>query len=68
MRAGSKPQTIGGGFLAKSKSDREFVASKTFGTKREATEWLARERAPLAGGVDPRLRLMSERIQPRRPK
>ncbi len=36
------------------KSGRVNVASKVFDTKREATAWLARERAALAGGVDPR--------------
>jgi integrase len=30
------------------------VASKTFDTKREAEQWLARERAALARGIDPR--------------
>lgn len=43
-----------GRYTAKLKVGRIFVASKTFGTKREATAWLARERAALAGGVDPR--------------
>ena len=47
-------KTRSGRFTAKLKSGRQFVASKTFDTKREATEWLARERAALAGGVDPR--------------
>lgn len=36
------------------KSGREQVGSRTFNTKREATAWVARERAALAGGVDPR--------------
>lgn len=36
------------------KNGRAYVASKNFDTKREAEEWLARERAALAGGVDPR--------------
>lgn len=30
------------------------MASKTFNTKREADEWLARERAALVRGIDPR--------------
>lgn len=41
-----------GRYRAKLKSGRQFVASKTFDTKREATAWLTRERAALAGGVD----------------
>ena len=36
------------------KSGRQQVASRTFDTRREATAWVARERAALAGGVDPR--------------
>lgn len=36
------------------KSGRQQVASKTFDTRREALAWVARERAALAGGVDPR--------------
>jgi integrase len=47
-------KTRGGRFTAKLKSGREFVASKTFDSRREASAWLARERAALAGGVDPR--------------
>lgn len=47
-------KTPGGRFRARLKSGRQFVASRTFDTKREASEWLARERAALAGGVDPR--------------
>ena len=41
-------KTRSGRFAAKLKSGRQFVASKTFDTKREATEWLARERLWLA--------------------
>lgn len=41
-------------FTAKLKSGREFVASRTFDTRREAAVWLSRERAALAGGIDPR--------------
>jgi hypothetical protein len=47
-------KTRGGRYAAKLKSGREFVASKTFDTKREAAAWLARERAALSGGIDPR--------------
>ena len=43
-----------GRFRARLKSGRTYVASRTFDTKREAQAWLARERAALAGGVDPR--------------
>lgn len=43
-----------GQFCAVLKSGREFVGSKTFKTRREAQAWLVRERAALAGGVDPR--------------
>ena len=47
-------RTKSGRFTAKLKSGRHFVASNTFDTKREANDWLARERAALSGGVDPR--------------
>lgn len=47
-------RTPNGRFRARLKSGRQFVASRTFDTKREASDWLARERASLAGGVDPR--------------
>jgi len=43
-----------GRFNAVLKSGREYVASGTFGTRKEARDWLARERSSLAGGVDPR--------------
>lgn len=43
-----------GRFRAKLKSGRIDVASRVFDTRREAVAWLARERAALAGGVDPR--------------
>ena len=43
-----------GRFRAKLKSGRIDVASKVFDTQREAKAWLARERAALDGGVDPR--------------
>ncbi|MGL5862720.1 MAG: tyrosine-type recombinase/integrase, partial [Phycicoccus sp.] len=43
-----------GRFRAKLKSGRVDVASKVFDTRREAKAWLDRERAALAGGVDPR--------------
>lgn len=47
-------KTPSGRFRAKLKSGRQFIESKTFDTKREANAWLARERAALAGGIDPR--------------
>ena len=43
-----------GRFRARLKSGRAYVAGRTFDTKREAQSWLDRERAALAGGVDPR--------------
>lgn len=43
-----------GRWHARLKSGRQYVAGKTFDTKREALAWLARERAALAGGIDPR--------------
>lgn len=43
-----------GRWHARLKSGRQYVAGKTFDTKREASAWLARERAALAGGIDPR--------------
>lgn len=43
-----------GRFRAVLKSGREYVAGRTFDTRREAQAWLAREKAGLAGGVDPR--------------
>lgn len=36
------------------KNRRQYVSGKTFDTKREAEAWLAREKAALAGGTDPR--------------
>jgi integrase len=47
-------QTPSGRWRARLKHGREGVASRTFDTKREAVAWLLRERASLAGGVDPR--------------
>lgn len=47
-------KTPSGRYVAKLKSGREYVASKVFDTKREANAWLARERAAMAGGIDPR--------------
>lgn len=41
-------------FQAVLKSGREHVAAKTFDTRRQAEDWLARERASLRGGTDPR--------------
>jgi integrase len=43
-----------GRFRARLKSGRTNVASKTFDTKREAEQWLSRERAALVRGIDPR--------------
>ena len=43
-----------GKWYAVLKSGRTYVAGKTFATRREAQAWLTRERASLAGGVDPR--------------
>lgn len=43
-----------GRFRAVLKVGRQYVAGRTFDTKREAQSWLLRERAALAGGVDPR--------------
>ncbi|HEY9409638.1 MAG TPA: tyrosine-type recombinase/integrase [Jiangellaceae bacterium] len=50
----SVSKTENGRFRAKLKSGRVDVASKVFDTRREANAWLDRERAALAGGVDPR--------------
>lgn len=47
------------------KPGRAYVAGKTFNTRREASAWLERERAALAGGVDPRAgRVTVERLLP----
>src|SRR5215217_9019328 len=43
-----------GRFYAVLKSGRSYIAGRTFDTKRAAQAWLARERAALVGGVDPR--------------
>lgn len=43
-----------GRFRAVLKVGRTYVAGRTFDTKREAQSWLARERAALTGGIDPR--------------
>lgn len=43
-----------GRWHARLKSGREYVVGKTFDTRRDAQAWLARERAALAGGIDPR--------------
>jgi integrase len=43
-----------GRFRAVLKVGRNYVAGKTFDTRREAQAWLTRERAAIAGGVDPR--------------
>src|SRR4051812_5418996 len=43
-----------GRWHARLKSGRPYVAAKTFDKRRDAQAWLTRERAALAGGVDPR--------------
>lgn len=43
-----------GRWHARLKSGRQYVAGKTFDTRREAQAWLARERAAISGGIDPR--------------
>jgi integrase len=43
-----------GRWHARLKSGRQYVAGKTFDTRRDAQAWLARERAAIAGGIDPR--------------
>ena len=43
-----------GRWFAELKAGRTYVAGKAFDTKREAQAWYNRERAALAGGVDPR--------------
>jgi integrase len=43
-----------GRFYAVVKIGRTYVAGRSFDTRREAQAWLARERAAIAGGVDPR--------------
>lgn len=47
-------KTPGGRWRGVVKSGRQQVASRTFNTRREASAWVARERAAMAGGVDPR--------------
>lgn len=47
-------KTPGGRWRGIVKAGREQVGSKTFDTRREAVAWVARERAALAGGIDPR--------------
>lgn len=47
-------KTPGGRWRGVLKSGRDQVATKTFDTRREAAAWVDRERAALAGGVDPR--------------
>lgn len=51
-----------GRFRAVLKSGRQYVTSKTFDTKREATEWLSRERAALVGDIDPRAGRVRTRV------
>lgn len=43
-----------GKWFAVLKSGRVYVAGRTFDTRREAQAWLARERAAMAHGIDPR--------------
>jgi integrase len=47
-------KTPGGRWRAKLKNGRVDVASKVFDTRREGEAWLSRERAAMAGGIDPR--------------
>ncbi|GAA1860621.1 tyrosine-type recombinase/integrase [Myceligenerans crystallogenes] len=47
-------KTANGRFKARLKSGREYLGGKTFDTRGEAVAWLRRERAALAGGIDPR--------------
>lgn len=47
-------KTHAGRWQARLKLGRDYVASRTFDTRREAEAWLVRERAALAGGIDPR--------------
>lgn len=43
-----------GKWFAVLKSGRAYVAGRSFDTRREAQAWLSREKAELAGGIDPR--------------
>ena len=43
-----------GKWYAVLKSGRVYITGKAFPTKREVQAWLTRERAGLAGGIDPR--------------
>ncbi|MGL5823851.1 MAG: site-specific integrase, partial [Nocardioides sp.] len=47
-------KTPGGRWRGQLKSGRTVVATKTFDTQRAARDWVVRERAAMAGGVDPR--------------
>jgi integrase len=47
-------KTPGGRWRGVVKSGREQVLSRTFDTRGQAMSWVVRERAALAGGVDPR--------------
>lgn len=54
-----------GRWQARLKQGRVDIGTKSFSTKREAVEWLARERAALAGGFDPRAgRIMVRKALP----
>ena len=50
-----------GRWFAELKAGRTYVSGKAFDTKREAQAWYNRERAALAGGVDPRAGRAAER-------
>lgn len=47
-------KTPGGRWRGVVKIGRQPVVSRTFDTRRQAVAWVARERAAIAGGVDPR--------------
>ena len=47
-------KTPGGRWRGVVKAGRQQVASRTFTTRCEAQAWVNRERAAIAGGVDPR--------------
>ena len=72
-RGVSVRKTPGGRWRGVVKSGRDQVASRTFDTRRQASAWVARERAAIAGGVDPRAgrrtvrALLPEWLQEREP-
>ena len=54
-----------GRWHARLKSGRQYVSGKTFDSRRDAQAWLTRERAALAGGVDPRTgRILVRKLLP----